>query len=73
MLKSQAGMEVRRLLTEQQRLAGSQMSMKAEEIREITEPTIKALFEEMQASGRDMSAAVDAYNHLWNIVKKSAE
>lgn len=73
MLKSQAGMDIRRMLTEQQRLAGSQMSMKAEEIREATEPTIKALFEEMQAEGLDMAEAVDAYNRLWDIVKKTAK
>jgi predicted transcriptional regulator len=73
MLKSQAGMEIRRLMTEQQRLAGSQMSMKAEEIREATEPSIKALFETMQAEGLDMSEAVDAYNRLWEIVKQTAK
>lgn len=73
MLKSEGGMAVRRLITEQQRLAGNHMALKVEEIRESIEPTLKSLFEEMQASGKDMSAAVDAYNRLWNIVKKSAE
>lgn len=73
MLKSQAGMEIRRLMTEQTRLASSQMAMKAEEIREATEPTIKALFETMQSEGLDMSEAVDAYNRLWDIVKKTAK
>ena len=70
-MKSDSGRDMRRMLTEQQRTVGNSMAMKVEEIREVYEPTLKALFEEMQASGRDMSEAVEAYNRLWEIVKKS--
>ena len=48
MLKSQAGMDIRRMLTEQQRLAGSHMSLKAEEIRGLNADELTARIAELE-------------------------